>query len=245
MKKIKIIIPARFKSSRLPGKPIIKILKKEMIIRVSEICSQLFGKKQVVIATDDMRIRKVCDNYKYNSILTPKNCKTGTDRVYFAAKKFKNSDFFINVQGDEPLILSNDIKKIIDAKKRFKNHVICGYSLINYTEANNNNVPKVVIDKKSNLVYMSRSLIPGTKNKKNKKKIKYLKQVCIYAYNFKELKLFHKFGGKSKNENLEDIEILRFLDLGVPIKMIRVSGRSIAVDVKSDIKKVTMILKEK
>lgn len=170
MKKIKIVIPARFQSSRLPGKPIIKILKKEMIIRVSEICSQLFGKSQVVIATDDKRIRKVCDNYKYNSILTPKNCKTGTDRVYFAAKKIKNSNFFINVQGDEPLILPKDIKKIIEAKKKFKNHVICGYSLINFKLANNNNIPKVVIDNKSNLVYMSRSLIPGVKNKKNKKK---------------------------------------------------------------------------
>lgn len=245
MKKIKIIIPARFKSSRFPGKPIIKILGKEMVIRVSEICSKLFGRKQVIIATDDKRIRKVCKDHHFDSIFTPKNCKTGSDRVYFAAKKIKNSDFFVNVQGDEPLILPKDIKKIIYAKNKFKNHVICGYSLIKYKEAKSNNIPKVVINNSSNLVYMSRSLVPGVKNKKLEKKNTYLKQVCIYAYNLKELKLFHKLSGKSKNENLEDIEILRFLDLGIPVKMIRVSGSSIAVDIKSDIRRVIKILKNK
>ena len=66
----------------------------------------------------------------------------------------------------------------------------------------------------------------------------YLKQVCIYAYNFKELKKFNKFNGKSINENLEDIEILRFLDINIPIKMIKVSGGSVSVDVKSDIKRL-------
>ena len=152
--------------------------------------------------------------------------------------------FFVNVQGDEPLILPKDIKKIIDAKKRYKNHVICGYTLINYKEAINNNVPKVVVNNKSNLIYMSRSLVPGVKNKKFKNKITYFKQVCIYAYNFKELKLFHKLSGKSKIENSEDIEILRFLDLNIPVKMIRVSGRSIAVDVKSDINRVIKFLKK-
>ena len=150
MKNIKIVIPARYKSSRLPGKPLIKILGKEMIVRVSEICAKIFGKKEVVIATDDKRIKKICNEYKFNSIFTPKNCKTGTDRVFFAAKKFKQSDFFINVQGDEPLISPSDIKKVINAKKKYKNHVICGFTQINYKLAKEINVPKVVINKNSN-----------------------------------------------------------------------------------------------
>ena len=243
MKNIKIVIPARYKSSRLPGKPLIKILGKEMIVRVSEICAKIFGKKEVVIATDDKRIKKICNDYKFNSIFTPKNCKTGTDRVFFAAKKFKQSDFFINVQGDEPLISPSDIKKVINAKKKYKNHVICGFTQINYKLAKEINVPKVVINKNSNLIYMSRSLIPACKKESLKRKLPYLKQVCIYAYNFKELKKFNKFNGKSINENLEDIEILRFLDINIPIKMIKVSGGSVSVDVKSDIKKVTNILR--
>ena len=91
---------------------------------------------------------------------------------------------------------------------------------------------------------MSRSLIPGSKKMHFKNQFSYLKQVCIYAYNFSELKKFNKFSGKSYNENLEDIEILRFLDLNWPVKMVEVSDNSIAVDVKKDIKKVIKILRK-
>ena len=243
MKKIKIIIPARFGSSRFPGKPLVKILGKELILRVADQCAKVFTKRNIYIATDDKRISDLCKKNNFRTIITPKNCKTGTDRIFFAAKKIGKSGFFINVQGDEPLVSALDIKKIIKAKKKFMNHVICGYSRINFKTANNLNVPKVVINKKSNLLYMSRSLIPGSKMH-SKNQFSYLKQVCIYAYNFSELKKFNRFSGKSYNENLEDIEILRFLDLNRPVKMVEVSGRSVAVDVKKDIKEVIKKLKK-
>ena len=90
---------------------------------------------------------------------------------------------------------------------------------------------------------MSRSLIPGAK--KNSIKRNFFKQVCIYAFNKQELKKFYNFKKKySKNEMAEDIEILRFLELNIPIKMVKVSGSSIAVDIKSDIKKVEKKLKK-
>lgn len=243
MDKTYIIIPARYQSSRLPGKPLKKILGKEMVIRVADICSKIFPKKQILVATDNFTIKNVCKKFGYNSILTPKNCKTGTDRVFHAAKKIK-SNIFVNVQGDEPLINQSDIKKIIKTKKKFKNHVICGYCDIDYKSANNNNVPKVVFDKHSNLIYMSRSLIPGTKKSNKDQKLKYYKQVCIYAFNFSELKKFHKLQGKSIIENHEDIELLRFFDLQIPIKMVKVSNKSISVDVKKDLLKVKKILKK-
>ncbi len=244
MKKINIIIPARFGSSRFPGKPLVKILGKELILRVADQCAKVFTKRNVYIATDDKRINDLCKKHNFKTIITPKNCKTGTDRIFFAAKEIGKSDFFINVQGDEPLVSALDIKKIIKAKKKFMNHVICGYSRINFKTANNLNIPKVVINKESNLLYMSRSLIPGSKKMHFKNQLSYLKQVCIYAYTFSELKEFNKFSGKSYNENLEDIEILRFLDLNRPIKMVEVSDGSVAVDVKKDIKKVIRILKK-
>ncbi len=243
MHKIQIIIPARYQSSRLPGKPLKKILGKEMIIRVADICSKILPKKQILVATDNILIKDICEKFDYRSVLTPKKCKTGTDRVFYAAKKFK-SNFFVNVQGDEPLINPLDIRKIINAKKKFRNHVICGYCDISYKDAISNNVPKVVFNKHSNLIYMSRSLIPGKKKSNKVQKLKYYKQVCIYAFNFSELKKFHKFQGKSIIENFEDIELLRFFDLGVPIKMIKVSNKSIAVDIKRDLFKVEKILRK-
>ena len=135
------------------------------------------------------------------------------------------------------------LKKIIQKKIKYKNHVICGYCDINYKNAISNNVPKIVINKNSDLTYISRSLIPGSK-KKNIKKIKYFKQVCIYAFNYSELKKFYEFRGKSIIENLEDIEILRFFDLKIPIKMVKVSNKSISVDIKEDMIKVVKILKK-
>lgn len=243
MPRIHIIIPARYKSSRLPGKPLKKILGKEMVIRVADICAKTIPKKQIIVATDNLSIRNVCKKFGYESLLTPKSCKTGSDRVFHVAKKIK-SNFFVNVQGDEPLIDPSDIKKIIKMKKKFKNHVVCGYCDVNRKDATSNNVPKVVINKYSDLIYMSRSLVPGMKKSKKTKKIKYFKQVCIYAFNYMELKKYHLYHGKSIVENLEDIELLRFFDLKTPIKMVKVSNKSISVDIEKDLYKVTKILKK-
>ena len=111
-----ILIPARFNSSRFKGKPLKKIHGKEMIIRVAEQCAKAVKKSKIFIVTDSKKIQKKASENNFNSIMSPKNIKTGTDRIAFAARKMK-SKFFINVQGDEPLIQPNDIKKIIKAKK--------------------------------------------------------------------------------------------------------------------------------
>ncbi len=240
MKNVSIIIPARFKSSRFPGKPLAKILGKEMILRVCDICKKIIKKQNVYVATDDERIIKTVLKAGYNYIKTSKNCLTGTDRVFQASKKIKTK-IIINVQGDEPVINSSDIKKIIKAKERFPNHVICGFNEIPYKKADNINIPKVVFNKNFDMVYMSRSLIPKRKNINNKSKV--FKQVCIYGFNFHQLKKFNSLRNRGSLEKIEDIELLRFLDLNIKVKMIKVSKRSISVDVKEDIKKVEKFLK--
>lgn len=240
MKNISIIIPARFKSSRFPGKPLAKILGKEMIIRVCEICEKVIKKKDIYVATDDNRIIKVVKKFGFKSIKTPKNCLTGTDRVFQAAKKIK-SKFIINVQGDEPVLNPLDIKKIINAKIKFPKHVVCGFNEISYFKAKNINIPKVVFNKNSDMVYMSRALIPGSKKHQNISRVN--KQVCIYGFNLKQLKNFSYLKSKGSLEKIEDIELLRFLDLKTKVKMVKVSNRSISVDIKSDINKVENFLK--
>ncbi|WP_440934942.1 3-deoxy-manno-octulosonate cytidylyltransferase [Candidatus Pelagibacter sp.] len=240
--KTSIIIPARYGSSRYRGKPLVKILGREMILRVADICKKIKNVR-VFIATDSKKIANVAEKNGYDYIMTSKNCLTGTDRVAEASKKIK-SEIFINVQGDEPTISPRDIQKIINTKKKFPNHVICGYDKIhNFESPKNINLPKVVVNSKDELIYISRALVPGTK-KKNQN-INYFKQVCIYAFNKKQLKKFHLKKRKSIIEKIEDIEILRFFDLDEKIKMVKLNSNSVAVDEMCDVKKAEKLLKKR
>ena len=105
-----LVIPARYSSKRFPGKPLKKINGKEMISHVWEKCIRAVGEKNVLIATDSKKIYNFCNLNSYNTLMTSDKCLTGTDRLYEVSKKIKKN-FYINVQGDEPLISVNDIKK--------------------------------------------------------------------------------------------------------------------------------------
>lgn len=241
--KILIVIPARYKSSRLPGKPLKKIKNKELILWVLEVCKKIINSNiKVIVATDNNKIHRFVKKKNFNSIMTSSKCLTGTDRVAHVAKKIK-SDIYINVQGDEPLIKPFDIIKVIKEKKKNPNKIICGYSSLNKKEnQDNKNIPKVVLNLKKELIYISRSTIPSNK-KNNKVKNNFFKQVCIYAFNKKELNLFSS-RKKTPLEKIEDIEILRFIELGRPVKMVKLSQNSYAVDTLGDIKKIEKIFKK-
>jgi 3-deoxy-manno-octulosonate cytidylyltransferase (CMP-KDO synthetase) len=240
-KKIVIIIPARFNSTRFPGKPLAKILGKSMILRVWEKCIKVISKNFVYVATDDKKIADHCQSQGINYLMTSKNCKTGTDRVIEVAKKIQ-SDLYLNVQGDEPLINIKDIKKIIRLfflyKKKKIINAMC--RIKNKEEFFSFNVPKVVFDDNYNLIYMSRAAIPS--NKQNQF-IRAFKQVCIYAFSRKHLLSENIFNHKRNLEMIEDIEILRFVENSLPVKMVKVSSNSISVDTKKDLRKVINILK--
>ena len=242
MKKV-IIIPARFGSSRYKGKPLVKILNREMILRVADICCNVVGRENLYIATDSQKISKIVKNENYKVVMTSPKCLTGTDRVAEAARTI-NSKIYINVQGDEPTINPKDIKTIIKAKIKYPNHVICGYDKVHkFENPNSTNLPKVVVNDKQELVYISRSLIPGSKKKI--KNLQYLKQVCIYAFNINELNKFASKNKKGELENTEDIEILRFFDHNIKVKMIRLYSNSVAVDEMNDVKKAEKLIKLK
>ena len=237
-----LIIPARYKSTRFPGKPLTPILGKPLIYHVIDKASEVIKKNEIYIATDDDRIKDAVKEYGYNVVMTSSNCLTGTDRVAEASKSIE-SKYFINLQGDEPLIDSQDLIKAKNKKIEFPNHVINGYTEIKENElVDHTSIPKVVINEKEELIYMSRSRIPGSKNKNVN--YKYLKQVCIYAFNKDELKKFYSRNKKGKLEKIEDIEILRFFEDNIKIKMIRLNSESVAVDEKKDVKKVEKIIKK-
>ena len=145
----------------------VKILGREMVIRVADICKKIKNAK-VFIATDSKKIANVVKKAKYNVLMTSSTCLTGTDRVAEASKKL-NSKIYINVQGDEPTINPNDIKKVIKIKKKFPNHVICGYDKVhNFENPKSLSLPKVVVNSKGELIYISRALVPGAKRKDQK-----------------------------------------------------------------------------
>ena len=238
-----VIIPARYESSRFPGKPLAKINGKELVIWVSELSSKAVGKENVFVATEDLRIKKLVEKNGYSCIMTSSNALTGTDRVAEASLNL-NYDIFINVQGDEPVVNPEDIKRCIEIKKINFDKIINGFTFLkNDEEPNNVNIPKVITNEKNMMVYISRAPLPASKTKK-KTAIKYKKQVCIYGFSKSDLEKFKNYGKKSFLESLEDIEILRFLELQKEILMFECKKGSLAVDIPQDIQKVENYLKQ-
>jgi len=240
MEKYILVIPARYDSKRLPGKPLIDILGKPMIQRVYEKCLEVVTHEHIYIATDDNRIKLVVEGFGAKVIMTSKECLTGTDRVAEVAQNIK-AEYYINVQGDEPLFNPNDIQKVINSIDRYNGEIINGYcDILKKTEFYSLSTPKVVFRIDGRLLYMSRSPIPGNKN--NSFNYGY-RQVCVYAFPAKSLQEFKKKTSKTPIEKEEDIEILRFLELGFEVRMLKLSDYSIPVDNPSDINKVIKKIK--
>ena len=241
--RVVVVIPARYKSSRFPGKPLVKLLGKPMIQWVAELAARAVGAGNVYIATDNTQIEEAVLSMGYHVVMTSSDCLTGTDRLAEVVQKIK-ADIYVNVQGDEPLVDSNDILNVIEAKKAHPNDVINGYSVISeYEDPQNVNIPKVIFTEDKRLIYISRQILPGFKERKNAPR-KYFKQVCIYAFNRSELLTYGSFGRKSTLELCEDIEIIRFFEWNQTIRMVQTCSGSLAVDVPEDVMKVEAALME-
>ena len=200
-----VVIPARFKSSRYPGKPLVRLLGKPMIQWVAELSATAVGEKNVYIATDSYEIQNSVESMGYQVLMTPESCLTGTDRLASIVEQVK-ADIYVNVQGDEPMVKPSDITRVINTKKNNPDHVInCYTNLLGIEDPENPNIPKVAISETEDLVYMSRSVIPGRKKQSFKSPKDYLKQVCIYAFSKTELRAFGLKGRKGALEHEEDI----------------------------------------
>jgi 3-deoxy-manno-octulosonate cytidylyltransferase (CMP-KDO synthetase) len=240
-KKFIIIIPARMRSNRLPGKPLIKINGMPMVIRTYKQCLKTADNSLIYIATDSKKIKKVCEQYGAQVIITSEKCLTGTDRVAEVARKI-DSKIYINVQGDEPIFDPHDLKKLIRYGLKNPSAIVSGYCEINEERMYNDlNVPKVVLDKENYLMYASRAPIPSNKKAKF---ISANRQICAYSFPKETLKIFSTFKKKTYLESIEDIEYLRFLEVGIKIKCIKMSGKSLAVDNSYDLNVVSQIIKK-
>ena len=219
--KIAFVIPARFKSKRFPGKPLKNIMGVPMIIRTVNQCLKVISKKDLFVATDDTRISNLCKKYNINSIIIKKKCLTGTDRVAYFSNIKKKYTNFINIQGDEPIFNPKDLNNIILHTKNNPNQIYGGLHM--------GMAPPAV----------------GVPSNKKKKFTKALRQVCIYSFPKNSLKKFLSFKKKTLLENIEDLELLRFIENGINVKMISMSNMSISVDLPIDLKKVEKRIKLK
>ena len=237
-----VIIPARYESSRLPGKPLILLDGVPMIVRTWQRCVLACPAERVYVATDDERIRTVCNDWGIRVLMTSSSCLTGTDRVAECAAQL-DADVFINVQGDEPLLNPNDLLEINAAASRFPADVLNGYCEIEGAgQFFSSSTPKVVLRPDGRLLYMSRAPIPGNKNKTFAKG---LRQVCIYSFPRVALEAFAASPEKTPLEAIEDIEILRFLELGWEVRMLEMSQESIAVDNPQDVDRAERAIRER
>ena len=249
-----IVIPARFKSTRLLGKPLRKICGETMIKRVYDKC--VVTGLDTVVATDDNRIARECADNDIEVVMTSEHCLTGTDRVADAASiKTKQYAGYINVQGDEPFVNPDDILKIAEemtprAFDRKTDEVFCGMCRITEKEQYYSpHVPKIVFNQdnpnRSGLLrYISRAPIPAVKEGYEWPEGDAWKQVCIYGFKWWHLKEFAKKKVKAPLEFVEDIEILRFLELDVAVRMIMIEGSPMAVDTEEDLKRANDLAME-
>jgi len=234
-----VVIPARFQSSRFPGKPLVDICGKPMIQHVWERCCLSVGQSKVFVATDSECIKEVVQRFGGQVVMTSSECLTGTDRLAEANLQL-NCDFIVNVQGDEPLISPSDINTVIDAFLRTGNVTNAMCPIISEQEFRSFTVPKVTFSQSGRLLYMSRSGIPLTKC--GEYQFGY-KQVCIYAFSKEQLTFFYSNNEKTRHEKVEDIEILRFLESDYSVDMVEVQVGSIAVDLPSDVHKVVSFMR--
>lgn len=238
--KIVGIIPARYSSVRLPGKPLLLVKGKAMIHRVYEQAKKSKYIDTVIVATDDKRIFDCVKNFGGEVIMTSVKHFSGTDRIFEVAKKIK-SDIIVNIQGDEPYIDPYNIDKAIYPFLKDKNLNVSTLAVKIKTLADvlDENKVKVIMDKNNYALYFSRNFIPYDM-KHNPSQIwslkcnKYYKHIGLYVYKKDFLMKFPKFK-KSYLENAEKLEQLRILENGEKIKVVLTTRESFSVDTKSDL----------
>lgn len=241
--KIVGIIPARYNSSRLPGKPLIDICGKPMVWWVHQQLKQVKELSDVFVATDDDRIIEVCEKLNINTIKTSNNHKTHLDRLYEVSIKI-DADFYLNVNGDEPLIEATAIRKMlptkdIDPSKKYVSNMMT--ILKNPLEAVDFSKIKIATDINGYALYMARSPIPYPKGTYN---FEYKKFVGVQCFTKSALEFCYN-SPRGPIEDAEDIDEFRFLENGEKIKFIEAEVTTLSVDTPKDADKVRNVILSK
>jgi 3-deoxy-manno-octulosonate cytidylyltransferase (CMP-KDO synthetase) len=233
------VIPARYSSTRLPGKPLKDICGVPMICRVWQRASRAASVAEVIVATDDERIFQAVEKNSGRAMMTRADHKTGTDRLAEVAEKFPDADVVVNVQGDEPLIEPSLIDELVAefAADDELQMATVATELTDADEMQNPNNVKVVLACNGDALYFSRSLIPFPRNVG---KSPVFKHIGIYAYRRNFLLDYAKME-PTPLEQAESLEQLRALENGFKIRVIKSSCRFVGVDTEEDLRLVNEI----
>ncbi|HPG30818.1 MAG TPA: 3-deoxy-manno-octulosonate cytidylyltransferase [bacterium] len=247
-KKLKIlaVLPARYGSTRLPGKPLIRINGKSIIQYVFENVSKSKLIDKIIVATDDARIYEESEKFGCGAVMTPADCKSGGDRIAYAVKNcgLDGYDIIANVQGDEPLLKSEDVDAaIIRLIENDSDISTLAIKFKKEEDVKNPNYVKVVFDNKFNALYFSRSVMPYPRDSVIKPEI-YYKHIGLYVYRKKTLLEFETLP-ESILENYEKLEQLRFLENGYGISAAITGNETIGIDTPEDIIKFEKTLTSK
>ena len=237
------VIPARYASTRLPGKPLVPLGGKPMIQRVWERVRQAQSVSDVIIATDDERIRSAVQAFGGDVAMTRSDHRSGTERVAEAALARGDAEIIVNVQGDEPLIKPSAIDAAVEAVREDLEVSVATLAVPISKPADimDPNVVKAVLDFDGNALYFSRAPIPWVRDRSGPVHAKHLKHLGLYVYRRAALLEFATFP-QGDLERIEQLEQLRWLENGYRIRVAETEYDSVSVDVPEDIPRVEQLL---
>lgn len=236
------VIPARYASTRLPGKPLLDICGKPLIQHVWETVSRARGLDEVVVATDDARIAHAVQAFGGKVCMTSPDCRSGSDRVREVAASLA-ADVYVNVQGDEPLLEASAIERLRDVFTEDASvQVATLCSRISEEQARSPHQVKVIRDHAGNALYFSRAPLPFVRE--SGESTEFLGHVGIYAYRADALRGFASLPF-SPLEQAEKLEQLRFLQAGIPVCVLEVPPMGVGVDTPEDLERVRAVVRKR
>jgi 3-deoxy-manno-octulosonate cytidylyltransferase (CMP-KDO synthetase) len=243
--KVVAIIPARYGSERLPGKPLAPIVGRPMIQHVVERTRQADRVSRVIVATDDERIKKAVEEFGGEAVLTRRDHPNGTDRIAEVAAHFE-ADIYVNIQGDEPLIDPGTIDAIVTEMVDDESIQIATPCTVitQRREIMDPNIVKVVRDFDGNGLYFSRAPVPWVRDERATVAAKHWKHIGLYGYR-RDVLLEYPTLPPGELERIEQLEQLRWLENGFRIRMLETEYDAISVDVPADVTRVEKILQER
>jgi 3-deoxy-manno-octulosonate cytidylyltransferase (CMP-KDO synthetase) len=239
-----IVIPARYGSTRLPGKPLVSLAGLPMIQRVYERAKLASTADRVIVATDDERIVRAVASFGGTARMTRPDHRTGTERVAEVAAHEKG-DVFVNVQGDEPLLDPTAVDTAVNALLEEPAAAIATVATPIKTPADimDPNVVKTVLDFDDNGIYFSRAPIPWVRDTAGKIQVRHLKHLGLYVFQRNAL-LEYPTLPQGNLERIEQLEQLRWLENGWKIRVAEVEHDAISVDVPEDVARVEKLLQK-
>ncbi len=242
--KVIVVIPARYGSTRLAGKPLISLAGKPMIQRVYERAKMAQRAERVIVATDDERIVRAVEGFGGEARMTRTEHRTGTERIAEVAAR-EEGDVFVNVQGDEPLLDPGAIDVAVNTLLEEPAASISTVATPIKTPGDimDPNIVKTVLDFDGNALYFSRAPIPWVRDTASKIQVRHLKHLGLYVFQ-REALLEYATLPQGELERIEQLEQLRWMENGWKIRVAEVEHDAISVDVREDVARVEKLLQK-